>query len=356
MRGDGSTRLLDANQVMPAGKGPVRAMRRFVQAGGFAVSLVWASAIAVSATASAQGDAAAGFPTHPIKVVVGFAPGGSPDLLARVISQKLSERLKQPVVVENRPGAGAILGAEIVSRAAPDGYTLLMAPGSTLSINPAVYSKLPYDAQKSFEPIALVALWPFLLSVNAGGPIKSVQDLVAWSKANPDKSNYASASAAFQLATELFKMRTGARFEHIPFKSGGEVVSAILTGQVTMGFADAGPVLPQIRSGKVRALATTGPSRSPELPDVPTLKEAGVADMIVESYGGLVAPKGTPPGIIQKLEQETLAVAGMAEVRERISQMGLVPAGETGKEFSGRVAREIAMWTGVAKAANITLD
>ena len=300
--------------------------------------------------------AQADYPRQPIKIVVGFAPGGSPDLLARLIAQPLSERLKQPVVVENRPGAGAILGAEIVARSAPDGYTLLMAPGSTLSINPAVYSKLPYDAQKSFDPIALVAVWPFILSVNAGGSIKSVKDLVEWSRSNADKANYASASAVFQLATELFKMRTGARFEHIPFKSGGEVVGAILSGQVTMGFADAGPVLPQVRSGKIRALATTGPRRLPELPDVPTLLEAGVPDTVVESYGGLVAPKGTPATIIARLEAETIAVVKLAVVRERLAQMGLATAGEGAKDFAARIAREIPMWTTVAKAANIKLD
>lgn len=318
--------------------------------------LIAVSAQALADAAHAQADAATGYPKQPVKIVVGFAPGGSPDLLARLIAQPLSERLKQPVVVENRPGAGAILGAEIVARAQPDGYTLLMAPGSTLSINPAVYSKLPYDAQKSFDPIALIAVWPFILSVNAGGPITTVKDLVEWSRANPDKANYASASAVFQLATELFKMRTGAKFEHIPFKSGGEVVGAVLTGQVTMGFADAGPVLPQVRSGKIRALATTGPRRLPELPDVPTLAEAGVADAVVESYGGLVAPKGTAAPILARLEAETIAIVKLPEVRERLAQMGLAPAGDPAKEFAARIAREIPMWTTVAKAANIKLD
>ena len=305
--------------------------------------------------ALAQADAAAGYPKQPIKIVVGFTPGGSNDLLARLLAQKFGERLG-PAVVENKPGAGAIIGAEYVARAAPDGYTLLMGPAGTLSVNPAVYSKLPYDAQKSFDPIANVVTYPFILSVSADHPAKTAKELVEWGKANPAKANYASTSAVFQLVTELFKLRTGAPFEHIPFKSGGEIVTAILSGQVTMAFADTGPVMAHIKGGKIRALATSGAKRLPELPDVPTLAEAGIADVVVDGYSGLVAPKGTPAAIIRKLEAEVIAIVKLPDVRERMSQLGLVPAGEPAAEFAARIAREIPMYTAVAKSANIKLD
>lgn len=307
-------------------------------------------------TAHAQADAAAGYPKQPIKIVVGFAPGGSNDLLARLMAQKMGERLGQPAVVENKPGAGALIGTEFVVRSPPDGYTLLMAPAGTLTINPAVYSKLNYDPIKSFEHIANVATYPFLLSVRGDGSIKSVKDLIAFAKANPDKANYSSTSTTFQLLSELFNSKAGVKFEHVPFKSGGEVVAAILSGQVTTAFADAGPALPQIRSGKLRALATSGTKRFAELPDVPTVVEAGVEGVAVDGFSGLVAPAGTPRAIVKKLEAEVNAIIKLPDVQERLKQIGLVPAGGTGEEFRAMVARDIPVWTAVAKAANIKLN
>lgn len=308
------------------------------------------------AAATPRASAQADYPKQPIKIVVGFAPGGSNDLLARLLAQKMGERLGQPGVVENRPGAGAIIATEFVARATPDGYTLLMAPAGTLTINPAVYSKLPYDSIKSFEHIANVATYPFLLSVNAGGPIKSLKDLIAYAKTNPAKANYSSTSAIFQLTSELFNAKAGVKFEHIPFKSGGEVVTAILSGQVTMAFADAGPALPQIKAGKLLALATSGAKRFPELPDLPTMKEAGLDGVEVDGFSGLVAPAGTPSAIVKKLEGEVNAIIKLADVQERLKQIGLVPAGGTGAEFRAMIARDIPLWTAVAKAANIKLD
>ncbi len=308
------------------------------------------------AAAAPQALAQADYPKQPIKIVVGFTPGGSNDLLARLVAQKFGERMGQPGVVENKPGAGALIGTEFVARAAPDGYTLLMAPAGTLVINPAVYSKLPYDSIKSFAHIAVVATYPFLLSVNAGGPIKSVKDLIAFAKANPDKANYASTSTVFQLTSELFNSKAGVKFEHIPFKSGGEIVTAILSGQVTTAFADAGPALPQIKSGKLRALATSGAKRFAELPELPTMKEAGIDGVEVDGFSGLVAPAGTPAAIIKKLEAEVNAIIKLDDFQARLKQIGLVAGGGTGAEFAAMVARDIPKWTAVAKAANIKLD
>lgn len=329
----------------------VKLRNTIVAAGSALIAAVTAGGSSVLA----QGDAA-GYPKQPIKIVVGFTPGGSNDLLARLVSQKLSERLGVPSVVENRPGAGAIIGTEYVVRSAPDGYTLLVAPAGTLVINPAVYSKLNYDAVKSFEHIAVIATYPFLLSVNGEGPIKTVKDLVDFAKANPSKANYSSTSTVFQLLSELFNTKVGVKFEHIPFKSGGEVVAAILNNQVTTAFADAGPAMPQIKSGKLRALATSGAKRFPQLPDLPTMKEAGVDGVEVDGFSGLVAPVGTPKAIVKKLEAEVNAIVKLPDVQERMTQIGIVPGGGTGEEFRAMVEREIPKWKAVAQAANIKLD
>ena len=331
-------------------------MGSLLQGGFLASAFAMANLFASVAPAVAQSEAAAGYPKQPIKIVVGFAPGGSNDLVARLLAQKLGERLGQPGVVENRPGAGAIIGTEVVARAAPDGYTLLVAPAGTLTINPAVYSKLPYDSLKSFEYIANVATYPFLLSVSAEGPIKTVKDLIDFAKANPTKANYSSTSAIFQLTSELFNSKAGVKFEHIPFKSGGEVVAAILSGQVTTAFADAGPAMPQIKAGKLRALATSGAKRFPELPDLPTMKEAGIDGVEVDGFSALVAPAGTPKAIVKKLEDEVNAIVKLADVQERFKQIGLVPAGGTGEELKAMVAKDIPMWTAIAKASNIKFD
>ena len=223
--------------------------------------------------ASAQEDPSK-YPTRPIHLVVGFAAGGGNDIIARVFGQKLSESLGQPVIVENRPGGGAIVAMEHVAKSAPDGYTLLVS-ASGIAINPAVYAKLPYDAVRDFVAVSELAAFPLILIVNASSPIKSSADLVAYAKANPDKTNYASSSATFQLVTELFKQKTGAPMQVIPYKSATESVTAVISGQVTATIADAGPVLSQIQGGKLRALAIASPRRMPELPDMPTLKEAG---------------------------------------------------------------------------------
>lgn len=328
-------------------------MKMLVKVAAAAALLVTTSA---AVPAWAQGDPAAGYPKQPIKIVVGFAPGGSNDLLARLVAQKFSERLGQPSVVENRPGAGAIIGTELVVRSAPDGYTLLVAPAGTLTINPAVYTKLNYDSIKSFEHIVNIATYPFLLSVKGDGPLKTVKDLVDFAKANPTKANYSSTSTIFQLTSELFNSKVGVKFEHIPFKSGGEVVAAILSGQVTMAFADAGPALPQIKSGRLRALATSGAKRFPELPDLPTMKEAGIEGVEVDGFSGLVAPAGTPKAIVKKLEGEVNAILQLADVKDRLKQIGLVPAGGTGEEFRAMIERDIPRWKAVASAANIKLD
>jgi tripartite-type tricarboxylate transporter receptor subunit TctC len=320
------------------------------------VALLGAALLLHSAAALAQTAAATDYPKQTVRLIVGLAPGGSNDIIARLVAQKLTERLGQPVIVENKPGAGGTIAAEMVARAVPDGHTLLVAPSGSMVINPAVYSKLPYDPLQSYALISNVALYHLVLSVSASQPFKSVKELVEWAKANPDKANYASTSAVFQLTTELFKQKTGTSFQHIPFKSGAELVTAVLTGQATMTFADAGPAMPQFKAGALRPLASTGATRLPELPEVPTLAEVGIEGVVVEGFIGLAAPKATPASVVKKLEAEIMAIAKLPDVQERIRQLGLIPDGSTAAAFRDRISRDIPKYTAVAKAAGIKFD
>jgi tripartite-type tricarboxylate transporter receptor subunit TctC len=303
-------------------------------------------------SALAQEDPAK-YPTKPVHIIVGFAAGGGNDIIARVYGQKLSESLGQPVVIENKPGGGAIVATEYVAKSAPDGYTLLVG-ASGMAINPAVYARLPYDSVQDFVTISELGSFPLIMIVNPSSPIKSVADLVAYAKANPDKTNYASSSASFQLVTELFKQKTGAPMQVIPYKSANESVLAVISGQVTTTIADAGPTLTQVLGGQARALAVAAPKRMEELPDVPTLKEAG-AEVDAVLWSGLFAPKGTPPEIVQKLEAEMMRIAKLPDVVTRLKPLGILPVGNSSQEFSKILTDDIARWTAVAKAGNIKI-
>lgn len=294
------------------------------------------------------------YPSRAIHIIVGFAAGGGNDIIARVFGQKLSESLGQPVIVENKPGGGAIVATEYVAKSQPDGYTLLMS-ASGISINPAVYAKLPYDAINDFVAVSELGSFPLIMIVNAASPIKSAAELVTYAKANPDKMNYASSSASFQLVTELFKQKTGAPMQVIPYKSANESVLAVVSGQVTTTIADAGPVLPQVKSGTVRALAVAAPKRMEELPDVPTLQETG-ADVDAVLWSGIFVAKGTPPAIVKKLEGEFMRIATLPDVKARLKPLGIDTVGNSSEAFAKILADDIARWGAVAKAANIKIE
>lgn len=307
----------------------------------------------VTSPAFAQEDPSK-YPTRPIHLIVGFAAGGGNDIIARVFGQKLSESLGQPVIVENKPGGGAIVATEYVAKSAPDGYTLLMS-ASGISINPAVYAKLPYDVVKDFVAVSELGSFPLILIVSATSPIKTVAELVAYAKANPDKTNYASSSASFQLVTELFKQKTGAPMQVIPYKSANESVLAVISGQVTATIADAGPVVGQVKSGTARALAIAAPKRMEDLPDVPTLKEAG-ADVDAVLWSGIFMPRATPSAIVKRLEAEFMRIARLPEVIARLKPLGIDTVGNSSEEFAKILAADIARWSEVAKAANIRIE
>jgi tripartite-type tricarboxylate transporter receptor subunit TctC len=309
---------------------------------------------ACTANAALAQEDASQYPSRTIRIVVGFAAGGGNDVIARIYAQKLSEDLGQPVIVENKPGAGAILAAEYVSKAAPDGYTLLV--GATgMAINQSLYAKLPYDSVRDFVAISELASFPLIMVVNSSSPIKSVADLVAYAKANADKMNYASSSGTFQLVTELFKQKTGAPMQMIPYKSANEMVLAVVSGQVTTTVADTGPVSPQVKAGTVRALAVTSPKRITDFPDLPTMKEAG-ADVEAMIWTGVFAPKATPPAIVKKLEGEFVKIAKLPEVATRLKVIGVDAVGTSTDEFTKILQDDITRWGEVVKASNIKIE
>jgi tripartite-type tricarboxylate transporter receptor subunit TctC len=298
---------------------------------------------------------AAKYPSRPIHIVVGFTPGGGNDLIARIVGQKLSESFGQPVIIENKPGTGAILATEYVAKSPPDGYTILVGASGAIVVNPAVYTKLPYDPVRDLIPISELGSFPLILIVNSNSPFKSVSDLVTYAKLNPDKANYSSSSTAFQLATELFKQKTQVSMQMIPYKGANDSVVAVIAGEVTATIADGGPVSGQVKGGQARALAVTAPNRMEELPDVPTMKEAGV-DMEAVLWSGAFAPKGTPPDIIKKLQDELIRIAKLPDVISRFKLLNIESVGSSSEEFARIIESDIVRWTQVARSANIKIE
>jgi tripartite-type tricarboxylate transporter receptor subunit TctC len=315
----------------------------------------WIAAIACVALA-APTAAQDSYPSKPIRIIVGYSAGGGNDIIVRVMQPELTKGLGQPVVVDNRPGAQSIVAAELVAKAPADGYTLLMGPSGPMTINPATYSKLPYHPQRDFAPISMICSFPLIAVVSSSLPVKNIQDLVAYAKANPGKSNYASSAGVFQLTTELFKQKTGAQFEMIPYKGSGESIQAVIAGQVTMTIVDPAPAAGPLKAGTIRGLAVTSAQRHPNWPDVPTMAEAGVPDMEVPVWTAFFAPAKTPPAIVARLQKEVARVVHLPEVKERFATMGLVPVGSTEEELARVVARDIEKYTAVARAANIKND
>ena len=296
------------------------------------------------------------YPDKPIRIVVGYAAGGGNDIIVRVMTPEMQKGLGQPVIVENKPGAQSIIAAETVARAAADGYTLLMGPSGPMTINPATYSKLPYDAQRDFAPISMICQFPLLVTVDAKLPIHSVKELIEYAKANPGKANYASSAGIFQITSEMFNQRTGSKFVMIPYKSSGESVQALISGNVALTIVDPPPATGPLKAGTIRALAVTSGKRHPSWPELPTMAEAGVPDMEVPVWTAFFAPAKTPPAIVARLQKEIARVVQTEEVKQAFAKMGVDPVGGTSEELARRVRMDIEKWTAVAKAANIKND
>jgi tripartite-type tricarboxylate transporter receptor subunit TctC len=322
-------------------------MTRFKATAGLLLALI--------APVTAQAQTAPAYPTRSIKFIVGFGAGGGVDIVARLVAQKMQETFGQNVIVENRPGGNAMLGPDIAAKSAPDGYTLLYAAAGQMSVSPAIYSKIPYQPLKDFVPISMIASYPLLMITSVNHPAANLKDFIAWTKANPDKTNYGAPSAGFQLSTELFKLRTGATGQAIVFRSTNEAVTNVIGEQVTYAFAEPPPSLPQVLAGKARALAVTAPKRVAELPNVPTLHEIGV-NVDIRLWSGLFAPAGTPPDIVKKLEAECMRIAQLPDIRERLRALSSDPVGNTSAEFAKQIDAEIKMWSDVAKQAKLTFE
>jgi tripartite-type tricarboxylate transporter receptor subunit TctC len=317
---------------------------------------VAAMALSLATTAATGAPAWAAFPDKPIKFVVGFAPGGGTDILARLVAKPLGDRLGQPVVVDNRPGASGGLANTLVKNAEPDGYTLLIGASGAMTINPAVYERLPYDSVRDYAPITVLGTYPIVFSARLDLPIKTTQQLIDYAKQKPNGLNYGAAGVLFQLTTELFNQQAGIQMTYIPYKGSGPATQAIMTGEIDLLVADIAPALPLIEGKRVQPIAITSAQRSTLLPDVPTVAESGLPGFEVDVFVGLFAPAGTPPEIVRRLHKEIAEVLKQPEVREQVAQRGMLPGGMSPDETGTMVKREIERYSAAARAAKIKLE
>ena len=314
--------------------------------------------LAALALASVAGAAhAQAWPSKPVSLVVPFPAGGTTDVLARALAERLSPAIGQPVIVENKPGAGATIGADHVAKAKADGHTLLIGAVHH-TIASSVYKKLPYDFQKGFEPLTVIAMVPNVLVVNARTPAKNVNELVALIKAKPAEASYGSNGngTAQHLIGTQFQQQTGTRLQHIPYKGSGPLATDLLGGQILMSFDTITPVLPHIKAGKLRPLAVTTAKRSPALPDVPTLQEAGLKDFDIGTWFGVLAPVGTPKPVLDRLSAEATKIIQSPDFKKRMDDIGAQPVGNSPAEMAAQIRSETDKFSLLVKAANVTVE
>ncbi len=322
------------------------------------VALVMFSGMLNAGSAAAQTAAAAGYPAKPIRLVVPFTPGGSSDILARSVGQKLSEAWGQPVVIDNIPGAGGSLGADRVAKAAPDGYTLLMGHIGTHTVNPLIYPKLAYDPIKSFSPVAWVARVPNVLVVHPSVPAKTLKELVALAKSKPGQLNYGSGGngSAAHLTTEYLKLQSQTFMVHVPYRGTAPAVNDLVAGQTQLLFTGAPAVLPFVKSGQLRALAVSSSKRMDALPDLPTVAESGYKGFEADQWYGIMAPSGTPREIVAKLNAQINLALNSPELKLRLANEGAIAAPTTPEAFGQHIASELARWKPVVQSGGIKAD
>jgi tripartite-type tricarboxylate transporter receptor subunit TctC len=308
--------------------------------------------------ATASGAFAADYPTKPIRLVVPFSAAGTTDFLARAIAQKLGQNMGTTVIVDNRPGAGGNIGSDIVAKSDPDGYTLLLGTVGTHAINASLYKKMPYDTVKDFAPITLVASVPNIVVVHPSVPAKSIKELLALAKSKPGQLTFASSGngSSIHLSGELFKSMAGVDMLHVPYKGSGPAVSDLIGGQVNMMFDNMPSSLPHVKAGRLRAIAVTSAKRSPAAPDVPTIAESGVPGYEAVAWFGVLAPAGTPPAIVNKLNAEIVKVLKSPDVAQRLASQGAEPVSNTPEEFSAYIKTEMVKWAKVIKASGAQVD
>lgn len=319
------------------------------------LSCLGAGALALALPAAAWAQA---YPDRPIKFLIPFAPGGATDILGRLLATALSEKLGQPVVVENRPGAGTVVAAGQVAKAAPDGYTLLAGASTTLTLNPAIRTNLPYDPVRSFTPLGLVADMGLVLLVNNDVPVRSLKDLVTQAKAAPDKFSYGSfgTGSSVHFGGEMLKSATGIRMMHVPFNGSSPNLTALMGGQVQVAVDTVVAATPLIKAGKIRAIAALGPQRLALLPDVPTVAESGYPGFDMGTWFAFLAPAGLPAPVQKKLEKALADVMASAEIKKKMVDLGLTPAWGNGDALRARVERELPQMRAVAARADIRVD
>ena len=297
------------------------------------------------------------YPSHPLRIIVPFAPGGASDVVGRLLAQKLGESMGQTVVVDNRAGAGANIGIGLAAKAQPDGYTLLVA-SSAFAVNPSLYAKAPYDPFRDFQPITCVGSSPNILAVHPAFPAKSVKELIDLVRTQPGKHNYASTGTGTtpHLSGEMFRLAFKLDLNHIPFNGAGPELQAMVSGQVPVGFASVPSFAPQVKAGQLRGLAVTADQRTAVLPDVPSMGELGITGMAGDTFQGLFVPAGIPKPVFARLHKEIMQALARPDVRERLSGIGLEPVSNTPQEFAAQVKADIAKWRKVIQEVNIKAD
>jgi tripartite-type tricarboxylate transporter receptor subunit TctC len=307
---------------------------------------------------SGGAGAAEPFPTHPMRIVVPFAAGGAVDVLARISGQKLAEALGQPVLVENRTGAGGNVGGDIVAQAAPDGYTMLLATTGLLTVNPTIYRNMPFSPSRDFAPVARLATVPNLMVINPDLPVHNVAEFIAYAKARPGKLFFASpgAGTGIHLSGELFKLMAGVDMVHAPYRGSAPALSDLMAGEVQVMFDNMPSALPLAQSGKLRALAVTTATRAPALPDVPTLAESGLPGYETSAWFGIMVPAATPPEIVAALGQAFDRVMRLPDVGQRLAELGAQPTPDMPAEFAAFIAAETVKWSKLARDANVTVE
>jgi tripartite-type tricarboxylate transporter receptor subunit TctC len=333
-------------------------MSGFVRHGVRTASILAALLTSLTAppTHAQTADNGEGYPNRPVRILVGFGAGGGTDAVARIVAQKLQDLLGGSFLVENRPGASGRLAPDAVAKSAPDGYTLLGAAPGAMTIGTAIWDKIPYNIFKDFVPISLLSESPMVVVVNKDHPARTMAELVTWLKANPDKANYPTPSPVFTLPIEHFKIKTGAPGTPIFYRSSNESVTSLMSGQTAFGFIETPAVMPQIVGGNLRPLAVTIPTRIPELPEVPTLAEAGAPDVVAGTWFGLLAPAGTPMPIVKKLEAAARQIAATDDFKARLRTLSTGSIGSTSEELAQRMGAEVKLWTSVVKSVNIKFE
>jgi len=324
-----------------------------MQAGWKRVALT----LIVAATCSAGAARADDYPSRPIRIIVPYAPGGGADTVARIVARRVSDTIGQPIVIENRTGAGSILGTDAVAKAEPDGYTLLLGQSGPISINPAVYKDLRYDPVKDFAPVTMTTAYPYILVVNAKLPARSLPEFVALARSQPGAMNYGTTGigAANHLVAELFNGKAGIKMTHIPYRGTALAVGDLVAGQVTMVFGDPISVLPHMQSGSLRALAVTSLQRSPVAPEVPTVAESGFPGFDALAWHGILAPAKTPPAIVKKLNAEIVNALKHPETQALLVKQAMQTVGNTPEEFAAFIRNDIAVWKAVAAEADVSV-